>query len=172
MTKGILVINAGSTSVKFAGYRHDSGEELQSRRPRPDRGNRQPAPFHRQGRRRQADRCPEWEVDDPLTQDGGSSLHLWLAEGPPPGNYICRGRTPAGPGRRQARPACAHRRSDPRGTQFLMQGRAVTSALRDCRHTGYRQGRAKHTASGLLRFVIPPDDAGNRSALRAASICD
>ncbi len=34
MAKGILVINAGSTSVKFAAYRHDGGEELS----RADRG--------------------------------------------------------------------------------------------------------------------------------------
>lgn len=26
--KGILVINGGSTSVKFAGYRHEGGEDL------------------------------------------------------------------------------------------------------------------------------------------------
>ena len=28
MAKGILVINAGSTSVKFAAYRHDGGDDL------------------------------------------------------------------------------------------------------------------------------------------------
>jgi acetate kinase len=47
VTIGILVINAGSTSVKFAGYRHDGGDELSRAARGQIEGDRQPPAFHR-----------------------------------------------------------------------------------------------------------------------------
>src|SRR5208283_4178543 len=79
MTKGILVINAGSTSVKFAGYRHDGGEELS----RAARGQIEGIGSHPHFIVKGADDKPldahDLEVDVPLTQDGALRfIFSWL----------------------------------------------------------------------------------------------
>ena len=170
MTKGILVINAGSTSVKFAGYRHDGGDELSRAARGQIEGIGSQPHFIVKG----ADSTPidahEWEADDPLTQDGALRfIFTWLKGNLKEITFAAAGHRLVLGGVKHDRPV--HRRSDPRGTRFLCKVEPSISHTR-LPHTGCRQGRAQHTTSGLLRYVLPPDDAGNRSTLRAPSICD
>ncbi|MGA8158550.1 MAG: acetate/propionate family kinase [Rhodoplanes sp.] len=68
--KGILVINGGSTSVKFAGYRHEGGEDLRV----VCRGQVEGIGSHPSFVAKGADGKPvdahDWEAEHPLDQDG------------------------------------------------------------------------------------------------------
>lgn len=79
MAKGILVINAGSTSVKFAGYRHDGGEELSRAARGQIEGIGSQPHFIVKGADGKPIEAHEWEADDPLTQDGALRfIFTWL----------------------------------------------------------------------------------------------
>jgi acetate kinase len=79
MAKGILVINAGSTSVKFAGYRHDGGEELSAAARGQIEGIGSQPHFIVKGASGKPVDAHEWEADDPLTQDGALRfIFTWL----------------------------------------------------------------------------------------------
>lgn len=79
MAQGILVINSGSTSVKFAGYRHDEGADMSvAARGRIEGLGGQPH-FIAKGRDGKPIDAHEWEADHPLTQDGALRFILgWL----------------------------------------------------------------------------------------------
>jgi acetate kinase len=68
--RGILVINGGSTSVKFAGYRHEGGEDLRV----VCRGQVEGIGSHPSFVAKGADGKPvdahDWEAEHPLDQDG------------------------------------------------------------------------------------------------------
>ena len=79
MSDGILVINGGSTSVKFAGYLYDGGEHLSI----DCRGQVQGIGSHPSFVAKAADGKPidahEWEADHPLSQDGALRfIFEWL----------------------------------------------------------------------------------------------
>jgi len=79
MSNGIVVINAGSTSVKFAGYRHDGDGGLSLT----CRGQVQGIGSHPSFVARGADEKPidarEWEADHPLSQDAAVRfIFEWL----------------------------------------------------------------------------------------------
>ena len=77
--KGILVINGGSTSVKFAGYRHEGGEDLRV----VCRGQVEGIGSHPSFVAKGADGKPvdahDWEAEHPLDQDGALKFIFdWL----------------------------------------------------------------------------------------------
>ena len=79
MSKGILVINGGSTSVKFAGYRYDGGESLSV----VCRGQVEGIGSHPSFVAKGSDGKPvdahEWEAEHPLNQDGALKfIFEWL----------------------------------------------------------------------------------------------
>ena len=81
MSDAIVVINSGSTSVKFAGYQHDSGDGLSL----VYRGQVQGIGSHPSFVAKAADGKPidahEWEADHPLSQDGALKfIFEWLME--------------------------------------------------------------------------------------------
>jgi acetate kinase len=82
MAQGILVINSGSTSVKFAGYRHDDAGLNVILRGRVEGIGGEPH-FIAKGPDGKPIDAHEWEADHPLTQDGALRFILgWLR------NYI------------------------------------------------------------------------------------
>jgi len=79
--KGILVINGGSTSVKFAGYRHEGGEDLSV----VCRGQVEGIGSHPSFVAKGADGKPvdahDWGTEHPLNQDGALKyIFSWLNE--------------------------------------------------------------------------------------------
>ena len=79
MSKGILVINSGSTSVKFAGYRHEGGEGLSV----VCRGQVEGIGSHPSFVAKGADGKPidahEWEAEHPLSHDSALKfIFEWL----------------------------------------------------------------------------------------------
>ena len=79
MSDGILVINGGSTSVKFAAYRHDGGQDLSVA----CRGQVEGIGSHPSFVVKGADGKPldahEWGADHPLTQEGALKfIFAWL----------------------------------------------------------------------------------------------
>jgi acetate kinase len=79
--RGILVINGGSTSVKFAGYRHEGGEDLRV----VCRGQVEGIGSHPSFVAKGADGKPvdahDWEAEHPLDQDGALRyIFDWLNE--------------------------------------------------------------------------------------------
>ncbi len=77
--KGILVINGGSTSVKFAGYRHEGGEDLRV----VCRGQVEGIGSHPSFVAKGADGKPvdahDWEAEHPLDHDGALKFIFdWL----------------------------------------------------------------------------------------------
>ncbi len=79
MAKGILVINAGSTSVKFAAYRHDGGDDLSRAARGQIEGIGSQPHFIVKGADNKPIDAHEWESDDPLTQDGALRfIFSWL----------------------------------------------------------------------------------------------
>lgn len=80
-SKGILVINGGSTSVKFAGYRHEGGEDLSV----VCRGQVEGIGGHPSFVAKGADGKPvaahDWGAEHPLNQDGALKFIFgWLDE--------------------------------------------------------------------------------------------
>jgi acetate kinase len=79
MSNGILVINGGSTSVKFAGYRHDGGEELSVVCRGQVEGIGSHPSFVAKGPDGKPIDAHEWEVEHPLSQDGALKFIFgWL----------------------------------------------------------------------------------------------
>lgn len=79
MAQGILVINSGSTSVKFAGYRHGGGDELSVAARGQVEGIGSQPHFVAKGADGKPIDAHEWEADHPLTQDGALRFILgWL----------------------------------------------------------------------------------------------
>jgi acetate kinase len=79
--RGILVINGGSTSVKFAGYRHEGGEDLSV----VCRGQVEGIGSHPSFVAKGADGKPvdahDWETEHPLDQEGALKyIFGWLNE--------------------------------------------------------------------------------------------
>jgi acetate kinase len=79
--KGILVINGGSTSVKFAGYRHEGGDDLSV----VCRGQVEGIGSHPSFVAKGADGKPvdahDWGTEHPLNQDGALKyIFSWLNE--------------------------------------------------------------------------------------------
>jgi acetate kinase len=79
MAKGILVINSGSISVKFAGYRHDGGEDLSlAVHGQVEAIGSQPH-FIATGADGQPIEAHEWKAEHPLNHDGAVRFILgWL----------------------------------------------------------------------------------------------
>ena len=79
MSKGILVINGGSTSVKFAGYRHDGGENLSVVCRGQVEGIGSHPSFVAKGPDGKPVDAHEWEAEHPLNQDGALKfIFEWL----------------------------------------------------------------------------------------------
>src|SRR5271157_3080352 len=79
MSKGILVINGGSTSVKFAGYRHDGGENLNVVCRGQVEGIGSHPSFVAKGPDGKPVDAHEWEAEHPLNQDGALKfIFEWL----------------------------------------------------------------------------------------------
>jgi len=68
--KGILVINGGSTSVKFAGYRHEGGEDLRVVCRGQVEGIGSRPSFVAKGADGKPVDAHDWEAEHPLDQDG------------------------------------------------------------------------------------------------------
>ena len=80
MANGILVINGGSTSVKFAGYRHDGGEDLNVACRGQVEGIGSHPSFVAEGADGKPIDAHEWEADHPLNQDGALKfIFEWLS---------------------------------------------------------------------------------------------
>lgn len=79
MAKGILVINSGSTSVKFAAYRHDGAEDLGvAARGQVAGIGDHPHFIAKDGSGKAVD-THEWEAEHPLTQEGALKfIFAWL----------------------------------------------------------------------------------------------
>ena len=158
-----LVLNAGSSSLKFCVYRRPEGRGLAARSARPDRGHRHVAAILREGRRTGA-ALADQALDATAVQDGRGALDAlatWLRSRYGGARVLGVGHRVVHGGARFAGPTHRHAAGAGR-TAHAGAARAAASAAQPRGHRSGRRAAARRAAGRLLRHELSSRAAGRR----------
>ena len=163
----ILVLNAGSSSVKFSRVRRRRRRSAPAV-PRRIRRDRHRPPFLRQ-RRRTARSSPTNGIRGRVAtqEDAVRRIFAWL-DAPRGGTGDRGGRPPRGAWRAGLRRAGGGRRADARSPGRLRAARPIRTSPTTSPPSARWPGPARAAPGGLLRHGVPPDRAPGGRCVRAA----
>ena len=165
-----LVLNAGSSSLKFCVYRRPDGAALAARGARPDRGHRHGAAVVREGRRRREARRRDARrggARRPRRARRARRLAALAATAARACSASATASSTAAP--RFAGPTVVTPRGPRRAARARCRWRRCTSRYNLAAIEARRRAAARRAAGRLLRHELPPRPAGGRRARAAAA---